>query len=297
MVTAMTDRTETLKRTAIQIRRDIMDIAAHCGNGTIHVGPALSCTDIVTALYFDVMNVDPQNPLWEGRDRFVMSKGHAYPALYSALAERGYFPREELLTTRRINSRLQGHPALGKTPGVDMTSGSLGNGLSCGLGIAWALKLQKKNAHVFVLLGDGELQEGAVWEAAMSAPNHRIDNLTAIVDYNHLQSGGSVENINDLHPLADKWRSFGWKVFEIDGHDIDEITDRLRLAKTFYGRPVCIISHTVKGKGISFTEHDNSWHSRTATQEEFEIAMKELDVQEEALGPVPLKGGVWDETV
>ena len=260
-----------------------MDIAAHCGNGTIHVGPALSCTDIVAALYFDIMNIDPSRPEWEDRDRFVLSKGHAYPALYSALAERGYFPREELLTTRHINSRLQGHPALGKTPGVDMTSGSLGNGLSCGLGIAWALKLQNRDAHVFVLLGDGENQEGAVWEAAMCAPNHRIDNLTAIVDCNLLQSGGRVEKINDLYPLAEKWRSFGWQVFEIDGHDMREITDRLRLAKKNRGRPVCILAHTVKGKGVSFAEGDNSWHSRAATQAEFETAMKELDAQEEAL--------------
>lgn len=280
----MDRKIKELKKTAIQIRRDIMDIAAHCGNGAIHVGPALSATDIVTALYFDIMKVDPENPMWEDRDRFILSKGHAYAVLYSALAEKGYFPREELLTARGINSRLQGHPVLGKTPGVDMVSGSLGNGLSCGLGIAQALKMQGKSGQkVWVMLGDGESQEGMVWEAAMCAPNRRIDNLVAILDYNHLQSCGAVDEINQLEPVADKWRSFGWVVLEMNGHDMADIVSKLTIAKEYAGRPVMIIAHTVKGKGVSFVEHNNSWHARVATEDEYLQAMKELDMQEAAL--------------
>lgn len=272
-----------LKKRAVQLRRDIIEMSAHCGNGAIHVGPALSCADIMAALYFKILRIDPGNPSWEERDRFILSKGHGYAALYAALAERGYFPREELMTARGINSRLQGHPVLGKTPGVDMVSGSLGNGLSCGLGIAMALKLQgRKHTKVYVILGDGEIQEGMVWEAAMAAPNKRIDNLVAIVDYNHYQSCGDVDEINSLHPIVDKWKSFGWKVMEMNGHDMDDIVSKLSIAKEFSGRPVCIIAHTVKGKGVSFIEHNNKWHARICTEEEYSLAMAELDAQETA---------------
>lgn len=269
-----------LKKTAVQIRRDILEMAAHAGNGAVHVGPALSATDIVTALYFKIMNLDAQNPAWADRDRFILSKGHAYAVLYAALAERGYFPREELMTVRGINSRLQGHPVLGKCPGVDMVSGSLGNGLSCGLGIAQALKLQgKAHPRVFVMLGDGESQEGMVWEAAMCAPNRGIDNLVAIVDYNHYQSCGALDQINSLHPIAAKWESFGWKVFEMNGHDMQDVVSKLTVAKEYAGKPVCLIAHTVKGKGVSFIEHNNSWHAKVATEEEYQRAMQELDAQ------------------
>lgn len=276
----MSKEIKKLKKTAVQIRKDIMEISAHCGGGAIHVGPALSATDVVTALYFKIMNIDPNNPTWEDRDRFILSKGHAYSVLYAALAERGYFPREELMTTRNINSRLQGHPVLGKTPGVDMVSGSLGNGLSCGLGIAMGLKLQgKRKPRVYVMLGDGESQEGMVWEAAMCAPNKGIDNLVAIVDYNHFQSCGALDEISSLHPLTDKWESFGWKVFEMNGHDMEDIVSKLRIAKEYAGQPVCLIAHTVKGKGVSFIEHNNSWHAKIATEAEYEAAMAELDAQ------------------
>lgn len=273
-----------LKKQAVQIRRDIMEISAHSGNGAIHVGPALSSTDIVAALYFKIMRIRPDEPEWEDRDRFILSKGHGYAVLYSALAERGYFPREELMTARGINSRLQGHPVLGKTPGVDMTSGSLGNGLSCGLGIAMGLKLKKKvHSKVYVILGDGEIQEGMVWEAAMAAPNKKIDNLVAIVDYNHYQSCGDVDEINCLHPLVEKWKAFGWHVMEMNGHDMGEIVSKLSIAKEFAGKPVCIIAHTVKGKGISFIERNNKWHAKVCTEEEYRQAMTELDAQDAAI--------------
>ena len=275
---------QRLKKLAVQIRRDILEISAHSGNGAIHVGPALSSTDIVSALYGSVMRINPEDPNWEERDRFILSKGHGYAVLYSALAEKGYFPREELMTARGINSRLQGHPVLGKTPGVDMTSGSLGNGLACGLGIAMGLKLKgHPHSKVFVMLGDGECQEGMVWEAAMAAPNKGIDNLVAIVDYNHYQSCGNVDEINSLYPLDEKWKAFGWQVVEINGHDMGQIVSALTMAREFSGRPVCIIAHTVKGKGVSFIEHNNKWHARVCTEEEYQKAMAELDGQEQAI--------------
>ena len=267
-----------LKKVAVEMRRDIINMAAHCGTA-IHVGPALSCTDMMAALYFKIMNIDPENPTWDERDRFVMSKGHAYAALYSALAERGFFPREELLTARGINSRLQGHPALGKTPGVDMTAGSLGNGFACALGIAKALKLKGSHAHVYAMLGDGESQEGVIWEAALAAPNFGCDNLTAIVDYNHFQSCGAVKDIMPMYPMADKWKAFGWEVWEMNGNDMADVVKTLDMAKEYDERPVCIIANTVKGKGISFTEHNNRWHAAVATEEEYVQAMKELDDQ------------------
>lgn len=276
----MENELKRLNKAAVQIRRDILTMGTKGHGGGIHTGPALSSVDIVTALYFNIMNIDPDHPLWEDRDRFILSKGHAYAVLYSALAERGFFPREELLTARAINSRLQGHPVMGKTPGVDMVSGSLGNGLSCGLGIALGLKLKGKNSQkVYVLLGDGESQEGMVWEAAMAAPNLGADNLVAIIDYNHQQSCGKVEEICNLYPLDEKWRSFGWKVIEMNGHDMRDIVSKLSIAADYSGKPVCIIAHTIKGKGISFIEHNNAWHNRNCTEDEYEIAMAELDEQ------------------
>lgn len=280
----MENELKRLEKQAVQIRRDIIDISTHIENGKIHVGPALSSADIVTALFFKIMNIDPAHPTWEDRDRFILSKGHAYAVLYSALAEKGFFPREELATARIINSRLQGHPALGKTPGVDMVSGSLGNGLSCGIGIGMALKLQKKaHAKVYVILGDGECQEGMVWEAAMAAPNKKVDNIVVIVDYNHYQSCGDVDVINSLHPFAEKWKAFGWYVMEMNGHDMGDIVSKLQIAKEYSGKPVCIIAHTVKGKGISFIEHNNKWHANNCTPEQYRQAVAELDAQLEAI--------------
>lgn len=274
----MENELKRLKKVAAEMRRDVMDMAAHSGTG-IHVGPALSCTDMVAALYFNVMKINPEDPWNADRDRFVLSKGHGYAALYSALAERGYFPKEELSTVRGINSRLQGHPSLGKAPGVDMTAGSLGNGFACALGIAKALKLKKSHAHVFAMLGDGECQEGLIWEAAMAAPALGCDNLTAIVDYNHFQSCGAVKDIIPMGPFTDKWKAFGWEVWTMNGNDMAEVVSKLQMAREYDERPVCIIANTVKGKGISFVEHNNRWHAAVATEEEYQMAMKELDDQ------------------
>ena len=270
---------EELKETARTLRKSIVEMAYKGGHPS-HPGPALSCADIVAALYFRCMRlgdkktrVDPE----ADRDRFVISKGHAVPVLYAALAELDYFPKDWLLTLRRLGSKLQGHPDMKKTPGVDMTSGSLGNGLAAGLGMAIWAKIQKWKAQTFVLLGDGEIQEGLVWEAAMSAPNLGLDNLIAIVDYNHFQSCGATDCISPVEPLADKWTSFGWKTFEINGHDMPEIVSRLEMAREFKGRPVAIIAHTVKGKGVSYMENDNAWHQKKPSDEQYAQAMRELE--------------------
>lgn len=267
--------TQGLTKIANTIRKDIVDIAYKAG-GPSHPGPALSCTDIVTALYFKIMNIRPDDPHWEDRDRLILSKGHACPVIYAALAEKGYFDKGWLYTLRQIGSKLQGHPDMNKTPGIDMTSGSLGHGLSAGLGMALALKIKKKKSKVFVILGDGELQEGLVWEAAMAAPRLRADNLIAIVDYNHFQSCGSTEEILPLEPLADKWKAFGWRVLEMNGHNMDDIVNKLEMACMFIGKPTVIIAHTVKGKGVSYMENDNTWHQKTPTEEQYIQAMKEL---------------------
>jgi transketolase len=272
--------TTTLTEKAREIRKDIIEIA-YKAQGPSHPAPALSCTDIVTALYFKIMKIDPANPGWEERDRFILSKGHACPVLYAALAERGYFDKSLLYTVRRINSMLQGHPVMAKTPGVDMTSGSLGNGLSVGLGMAVALKMKQIQSNVFVVLGDGESQEGEIWEAAMAAPQLGTDNLIAIIDYNHLQSGGYTDQILSLEPLVDKWEAFGWKVFEMNGHNMEEIVTKLEMAISFKGRPTVLIAHTVKGKGVSFMENEAAWHAKIPTQTEYEQALAELNNEEE----------------
>jgi transketolase len=269
-----------LREKAREIRKDIMEIA-YKAQGPSHEGPSLSCTDILTALYFKIMKIDPANPRWEKRDRLVLSKGHACPALYSALAERGYFDKELLYTVRCLNSKLQGHPDMNKTSGIDMTSGSLGNGLSTGLGIALALRIRKIRSNVFVILGDGESQEGEVWEAAMATPRLGIDNLIAIVDYNHLQSGGYTDQILSLEPLRAKWEAFGWKVFEMNGHNMEDIVNKLEMAVSFQGRPVVLIAHTIKGKGVSFMENNHIWHGRIPTQAEYEQALSELSMGSE----------------
>jgi transketolase len=268
--------TNKLSEKAREIRKDIIEIA-YKAQGPSHPGPALSCADIVAALYFKIMKIDPTNPRWEERDRLILSKGHACPVLYAALAERGYFDKSLLYSVRRIDSKLQGHPDMNKTPGIDMTSGSLGHGLAIGLGMALALKLRQIHSKVFVILGDGELQEGLVWEAAMAAPRQGIDNLIAVIDYNHLQSGGSTDAILSLEPLRDKWESFGWKVFEMNGHNMEDIVNKLRMAVSFQGRPTALIAHTIKGKGVSFMEDDNSWHQKIPTQAEYEQALQEFN--------------------
>ena len=271
-----------LKKMANTIRRDIVEIA-YKAQGPSHPAPALSCTDIVTALYFRIMKNDPENPRWEDRDRFVLSKGHACPVLYSALAERGFFPKDWLPTIRRVNSHLQGHPDMKKTPGVDMTSGSLGNGLSAALGMAIYLKHEGKASQVYCILGDGEIQEGLVWEAVLAAPAMKMDNLTAIVDCNHLQSCGAVPDIQDVPGMARAWEDLGWNVIRINGHNMDEIVSALERARDYRGKPTCIMADTVKGKGVSFMEFDNSWHPKLLTEEQYKQAVQELEEERACL--------------
>jgi transketolase len=263
-----------LEKMAKQLRRDVITMIATAGSG--HPGGSLSAADIVTALYFKVMRHDPKNPQWPDRDRFVLSKGHAAPILYAALAECGYFPVEELSTLRKLDSRLQGHTDRTLTPGVEMSAGSLGQGLSYGIGIALAGRLDKRDYQVYVLLGDGECEEGQVWEAAMFAPHHKVDRLTAIVDHNDLQLDGRVCDIMGIEPLADKWRAFNWHVLEINGHDMGEILKALKKARDIKGKPTVIIAHTIKGKGVSFMEGNVDFHGKAPTPEEAEIALKEL---------------------
>ncbi len=263
-----------LEKMARQLRRHVITMTATAGSG--HPGGSLSAADIVTALYFKVMRHDPKNPRWPDRDRFILSKGHVAPILYAALAECGYFPVEELSTLRKLDSRLQGHTDRTLTPGVEMSAGSLGQGLSFGIGVALAARLDKRGYQVYVLLGDGECEEGQVWEAAMFAPHFQIDNLTAIVDNNGLQLDGRCCEIMELEPLADKWRAFNWHVIEINGHDMSQILQALKEAREIKQRPTVIIAHTVKGKGVSFMENNVDFHGKAPTTQEAEIALKEL---------------------
>ena len=274
----MNDKIRELNLKANDIRRDIMDIA-YLAQGPSHPAPALSSADILAALYFNIMKVDPQNPQWEDRDRFVISKGHACPVVYAALAEKGFFPKEWLTTVRRVGSHLQGHPDMKKTPGIDMTSGSLGNGLSAALGMAIYLKHQKKTSQVYCLLGDGEIQEGLVWEAILAASAMGMDNLTAIVDCNHLQSCGAVPEIQDIPvpAMAKAWEALGWNVIRINGHNMEEIVSALERARDFRGMPTCIMADTVKGKGVSYMEFDNAWHQKIPSEAQYNQAVKELE--------------------
>ena len=279
MQTAREREAETgqLRERATAIRRHILHMLAKAGSG--HPGGSLSAVEFVTALYFGgVLRYRPDEPAWADRDRFILSKGHGVPVLYAALAEAGVLPVEELETLREIDSRLQGHPVYGTAPGMEASTGSLGQGLSIGLGLALAARLDGKDWRVFVLLGDGECQEGQVWEAAMAAGHHRPDNLVAMVDYNGFQLDGSIEEIMDLEPLAPKWESMGWTVREIDGHDLDEVLDALRWAEQQDG-PACIIGRTVKGKGVSFMENENKYHGVAPSEEELMRALEELGVE------------------
>ncbi|MBN1936373.1 MAG: transketolase [Anaerolineae bacterium] len=265
-----------LEQMAVTIRCDIINMIHRAGSG--HPGGSLSAADLVTALYFRLMKVDPQNPGWPDRDRFILSKGHACPVWYSALIERGYLDRSHLGTLRRLNSILQGHPDMNKTPGIDFTVGSLAQGISAGLGMALAGKLHQKDYHIWVIIGDGEMQEGAVWEVAMSAPKWRLDNLTVILDKNDLQNDDYVEEVMPIDPVADKWRAFNWHAIEIDGHNMAQIVDALEQAKATKGKPTIVIAHTVKGKGVSFMEDVAAWHGKCPCDEEAACALEELGV-------------------
>jgi len=264
-----------LEKMARHLRRQVIRMIANARSG--HPGGSLSAADIITALYFKLMRHDPMNPDWPNRDRFVLSKGHAAPILYATLAECGYFPTEELSTLRKLGSRLQGHTDRNLTPGIEMSAGSLGQGLSYSIGIALAGRLDKRDYHVYVMLGDGECDEGQVWEAAMFAPHHHINNLTAIVDYNAIQLDGRVCDIMGLEPLVNKWRAFNWHVLEIDGHDMNQILESLRKARTIKGSPTVIIAHTIKGKGVSFMENNVAYHGKAPSPQDTEIALKELE--------------------
>lgn len=256
---------------ARQIRRDVVSMVHHAGDG--HPGPALSVADIVAALYFKVLRVNPADPHWEGRDRFILSKGHACPTLYAALARRGFFSPELLPSLRSLGSILQGHPVMRKTPGVDSTSGSLGNGLSIGLGMALAARVNGREYFTYVIVGDGEIQEGIVWEAAMAAVRYQTGRLIVFVDHNGQQSGGPVGEVSGLYPILPKWEAFGWHCQEIDGHDLRAILAAVERAQAEPDRPSCIVARTVKGKGVPFMEADNSWHKRVPTKEELDRAL------------------------
>jgi len=266
---------EQMRRMAKRLRRHIITMTAKAGSG--HPGGSLSSVELITALIFSHLRHDPRNPRWPHRDRFVLSKGHAAPALYAALAEAGYFPVEELLTLRELDSRMQGHTDTTTTPGVEMSAGALGQGLSFTIGTALAARLDRRDHRTYVLLGDGECDEGQVWEAAMAAAHFKLDNIVAIVDRNRLQLDGFTYEVMDTEPLAEKWRSFGWHAVEIDGHDLKQILAALEEAKTVKGKPTAIIARTTKGKGVSFMENNVDFHGRAPTPEEAERALKELE--------------------
>ena len=263
-----------LKEVAKKIRIGIIESVYSGKSG--HPGGSLSIADIMAVLYFCEMNIDPENPKNENRDRLVLSKGHCAPALYSALSNRGFFDVEELKSLRNIESRLQGHPDMKKIPGVDMTTGSLGQGLSAANGMAIAGKLDNKDYRVYCILGDGEIEEGQIWEAAMSARKYKLDNLCVIVDNNNLQIDGTIEEVMSSYPIDEKFRSFGFQVINIDGHDIQEIIDAFDVAKNVKEKPTCIIAKTIKGKGVSFMENQVGWHGKAPNEEQYKQAIEEL---------------------
>lgn len=264
-----------LEQMAAQVRRDLLDMIYEAQAG--HPGGSLSAADIVTALYFRIMRLDPRNPHWPDRDRFILSKGHACPVWYAALANRGFFDRAHLKTLRKLDSLLQGHADMNKTPGIDMTVGSLGQGICAGLGMALSARLQKRAYHVWVLVGDGELQEGSVWEAAMAAPRWKLDNYTVIIDNNGIQNDTFTNSIMPVEPVAEKWRAFGWRVLEINGHAMPEVVGALETALTVKGQPVAIVANTIKGRGVSFMENVPEWHGKAPNAEQFQQALAELE--------------------
>jgi len=263
-----------LQALAKVIRRDIIEMIGTAGSG--HPGGSLSAVEILVELYFEFMRIDPKNPKWPDRDRFILSKGHACPVLYSVMAEAGFCPKDELNTLRKLGSIYQGHPDIRFLPSLEASTGSLGEGLSLGLGMALADRLDRRRCRTYVLLGDGEIQEGQVWESAMSGAFHKVDNVVAIVDYNGIQLDGFVHDIMEVKPLADKWRAFGWHTLEIDGHDFASIRKALDEAQATKGQPTCIVAHTVKGKGVSFMENNPKFHGTAPTPAEMELALKEL---------------------
>ena len=265
---------EMLKEQAKQIRRDIVNMVGAAKSG--HPGGSLSATEILTYLYFEEMNVKPEEPKWADRDRFVLSKGHAAPVLYAALAHKGFFPVEELSTLRKLGSHLQGHPDMKKVPGVDMSTGSLGTGISAAVGMALACQMDKKANYVYTVLGDGEIQEGQVWEAAMAAAHYKLDNLIAFVDNNGLQIDGNVDDVLSPNPIDAKFGAFGWHVQVIDGHDFQQIADAVKAAKAAKGQPSVIVAKTVKGKGVSYMENQAGWHGSAPNAEQVAQAMEDL---------------------
>lgn len=270
----MEKKIKFLKTKANKVRKSVIEMLAEAGSG--HPGGSLSSTEIITCLYFEIMRHNPKEPTWPQRDRFHLSKGHCCPAVYAALALSGYFPSEKLSTLRKLGSTLQGHPDR-RVPGIEVASGSLGQGLSVSLGMALAGKIDKQDFRVYCLMGDGEIQEGNIWEAAMAAAHYKLDNLCGIVDYNGFQIDGRTEEIMNLEPLTKKWEAFGWQVLECNGHNIKELLEAFNKAKTVQLKPTVIIAHTVKGKGISFMEHVVDFHGRAPTEEESKIALRELE--------------------
>ncbi|MCL2496520.1 MAG: transketolase [Clostridiales bacterium] len=264
----------TVAAFAAEMRRQIISMLAESGSG--HPGGSLSATDILAQLYFETMRIDPQHTDWPERDRLVLCKGHAAPALYAALALRGYFPVEELPNLRKLGSRLQGHPDMRKAPGVDMSTGSLGQGLSAACGMALAGRLDKRDYYVYAVLGDGEMQEGQVWEAGMLAAHYKLDHIIAFLDHNKLQIDGDITAVMSPEPLDEKWRAFGWQVLAIDGHDHAAIKGAIATAKAQSGRPTMIVAETVKGKGVSFMENQANWHGVAPNKEQAAQAIKEI---------------------
>ncbi len=265
---------ENLQKIALSIRRNIIEMIYAASSG--HPGGALSCADILTVLYFSEMNVSTNHPKDENRDRFVLSKGHASAALYATLAEKGFVEKDKLTSFRNINSILQGHPDMNKMPGIDMSTGSLGQGLSVANGMAMAAKMDGKDYRVYCLLGDGEIEEGQIWEAAMTASHYKLDNLCAIVDFNNLQIDGKVTDVMNVTPIDEKFKSFGFHVININGNDMDEILNAFEKARNTKGKPTAIIAKTIKGKGVSFMENQAGWHGKAPNEEEYKIAIQEL---------------------
>ena len=265
---------KSLEKTAAEIRCGIIKAIHNAGSG--HPGGSLSAADIVTALYFDEMNVDPKNPKMKGRDKFILSKGHAGPVQYSALAVKGYYPMEDFMTLRKLGSKFQGHPDMHKVPGIEMSTGSLGQGISAAGGMALANKLDNNPGRIYVLLGDGEIQEGIVWEALMSAAHYKLDNMVAILDHNGLQIDGKNEDVMTVAPVVEKFQAFGWNVIQIDGHDFEQILDAFKQARACKGKPTMIVAETIKGKGVSFMENNAGWHGKAPDEEQTKQALAEL---------------------
>ena len=275
------EKLEFLKEKAAELRKDVITMIYEAQSG--HPGGSLSAADFVAALYFSEMKVDPKNPKWPDRDRFVLSKGHACPIQYAALAELGFFDKSVLSTLRKEGSILQGHPDMKKCPGIDISTGSLGQGFACGAGMALAAKLDGKDYRVFVVIGDGESQEGEIWEAAQVCNKYKLDNIVVFCDYNNLQIDGTIEEVNSPYPIDKKFEAFNFHVINIDGNDFDQIDAAFKEAKTVKGQPTAIIAKTVKGKGVSFMENQVGWHGKAPNDEEYKIAMEELEKAGEAL--------------